>query len=383
MLLTREILESREQSLASYAQRSAESVGRTIAEPKHRLRTSFQRDRARVIHSRAFRRLEYKTQVFLNGTGDHLRTRLTHTMEVASVSRAVASALGLNSDLAEVVALAHDLGHAPFGHAGEHALDACMAEHGGFEHNLQSLRVVERMERTYPNFDGLNLTYESMEGLRKHDLGYHRPASQEAGGTPAEAFPNPSMEGQIADYCDEIAYYSHDLDDGLEHQLISLDQLAEVELWAECMKASQKAHPNRGREDLVKFTVRNLIDREVDDLVQTTHNATEDAGINSADAARRHSERIVRYSPKMAALNKQLRAFLYTNLYGHPEVSEANQRGRDRITAVFNYYVENSAEMGDITIERIEEEGLHRCVCDYVAGMTDLYLIGEFERIIG
>ena len=229
MLQTREHMEAAEtDSLAGYAQHVAESAGRKHPEPGHPYRTAFQRDRSRIIHSRAFRRLEYKTQVFLNGTGDHLRTRLTHTIEVASISRTIACALGLNEVLAETIALAHDLGHAPFGHSGEEKLNELMQEEGGFEHNMQSLRVVELVEAVYPNFSGLNLSYEVLEGLRKHDAGYARPAF---GDRPAEEFPRASLEAQIANVADEITYYSHDLDDGLVHELITEEQLEEIPVW--------------------------------------------------------------------------------------------------------------------------------------------------------
>src|SRR6187399_3280546 len=211
--------------LAPFAQKSADSAGRTHSERRHPHRTEYQRDRARIIHCRAFRRLEYKTQVFLNGTGDHLRTRLTHTIEVASISRTIARALGLNEDLTEAIALAHDLGHPPFGHSGEEVLDELMRPHGGFDHNVQSLRIVELIEQKYPRFPGLNLSFEVLEGLQKHAAFYDPPSR---GG---ERHPSPSLEAQIANLADEITYYSHDLDDGLDFQLITAAQLAELEVW--------------------------------------------------------------------------------------------------------------------------------------------------------
>ena len=378
MLVNRQVLESREAELAPYAQRVSGSAGRAVPEVPHPLRTDYQRDRSRVIHSRAFRRLEYKTQVFLNGTGDHLRTRLTHTMEVASVSRTVATALGLNADLAEVIALAHDLGHAPFGHAGEDALGECMADHGGFEHNLQSLRTVRFIEKSHPDYDGLNLCHEALEGLRKHSEGFPRSAFGEV---PAEEFPHPSIEAQVADHCDEIAYYSHDLEDGLSHHLLTPEQLLEVPLWCECMELSRATHPGAPDEDLLGLTIRNLIDREVDDLVHTTHSRLEEGGITSADEARRHPEPLACYSNEMAERNAELRTFLYANVYGHPEVAEANERGRERIRVVFAHLLDHPEEMGEITVDRIRSEGLERSVCDYVAGMTDRYLIQLREAL--
>src|SRR6476660_9796299 len=221
----KEMEEGERTALASVAQKSGESRGRQHGEPSHAYRTEFQRDRARIIHSRAFRRLEYKTQVFLNGTGDHLRTRLTHSIEVASISRTIARALGLNEDLAEAIALAHDLGHAPFGHSGEEMLAECMRDHGGFDHNRQSLRVVELLENAYPNFPGLNLTFEVREGLQKHQAVYEFPSSR------GEKYHRPSLEAQVADLADEITYYSHDLDDALDFEILSAVQLKQNEIW--------------------------------------------------------------------------------------------------------------------------------------------------------
>jgi len=241
MLKTRSQIETEERkNFSQFGQYNSESAGRKHPEPPHSYRTAFQRDRARIIHSRAFRRLEYKTQVFLNGTGDHLRTRLTHTIEVASVSRTIACALGVNQDLAEAIALAHDLGHPPFGHTGEKKLNQIMLQDGGFEHNIQSLRVVELLETLYPEFDGLNLSYEVLEGIRKHDKGYYRPSYKNK---KEENFPNPSIEAQIANMADEITYYSHDLDDGLDHKLINEQKLNVVTLWQKCSELVGKKYP--------------------------------------------------------------------------------------------------------------------------------------------
>ncbi len=378
MLIKREDQESREENLAPYAQKVASTAGRRHPEPQHHLRTDYQRDRARIIHSRAFRRLEYKTQVFLNGTGDHLRTRLTHTMEVASVSRSIAVTLNLNADLTEAIALAHDLGHAPFGHAGEEALAECMADHGGFEHNLQSLRTVRFIERTYPDFDGLNLTYETLEGLQKHADGLNRPAF---GTQPAESFPHPSLEAQVADLADEIAYYSHDIEDGISHRFITTAQLAEIPLWRECMEESKANHKGIDETDLVRLTVRNLIDREVEELTLHTHATLKHFATGSADMARRSSFPLAGYPQDLSTRNRQLRNFLYENLYRHPEIASTNALGRRRISEVFRYFLQHPDQMGNITRERVESETLERCVCDYVAGMTDRYLIEKHARI--
>ena len=270
--------------LAPYAQKSADSRGRAFEEPKHTLRTDFQRDRDRIIHSRAFRRLEYKTQVFLNGTGDHLRTRLTHTMEVAGISRGIARALRLNEDLAEGIALAHDLGHSPFGHAGEEMLNKLMKDHGGFEHNLQSLRVVTELEEKYPGFNGLNLTWETREGLAKHFTEFDKPMHLEEFN-----FKSSSLEAQIGNVADEVTYYSHDLDDGLDAKLITLDQLREVEIWQTTFERVNHEHPGMDRERLREFTIRELIEREVADVIATSDANIAAAKVDSADDESRSS----------------------------------------------------------------------------------------------
>ena len=310
MRKSREQMEAEEAAqLAPYAQRSAASAGRRYAEPRHAYRTEFQRDRARVIHSRAFRRLEYKTQVFLNGTGDHLRTRLTHTIEVASISRTIARALGLNEDLAEAIALAHDLGHPPFGHPGEHTLDRCMKGHGGFDHNEQSLRIVELIESNYPDFPGLNLSFEVTEGLRKHQTRYESPAG--AGSLAGEHYTCPSLEAQIANVADEITYNSHDLDDGLDSDLISGDQLAEIALWQEMRGEVRARYPALTGRELCASIIRRLIDRQVEDVVATSAANIEAAAVQTAADVRRQPRPLVAYSPERLAANAELRRFLY------------------------------------------------------------------------
>ena len=366
--------------LAAYGQRVGESAGRRYREPPHPYRTAFQRDRSRIIHSRAFRRLEYKTQVFLNGTGDHLRTRLTHTIEVASISRTIACALGLNQDLAEAIALAHDLGHAPFGHSGEKRLNELMADDGGFEHNLQSLRVVELIEAVYPNFSGLNLSYEVLEGLRKHDRGYAREAFEDRG---AEVFPRASLEAQVANIADEITYYSHDIDDGLAHQLISEEQLEGIPIWRKCADYVRANFAGLGGRLFVSYVVRTLIDHQVADLVMATHQRVEAAGLASADDVRRHPANLAGYSDELRAANQELRTFLYQNLYYHAEVAGPNRRGMELIGDVFGRYLEEPKLLGLATSERLDEHGLRRTVCDYISGMTDRYITEEHARLFG
>src|SRR5271163_3958418 len=277
---TRQELEQIEhQTLAPYAQFSGETRGREYPEKPPEWRTQYQRDRDRVIHSRAFRRLEYKTQVFLNGSGDHLRTRLTHTIEVAAISRNIASALKLNSDLAETIALAHDLGHSPFGHKGETVLARLMKGHGGFEHNSHSLRIVEQLEQKYPNFSGLNLSWEVREGLAKHHTAYDHPGKRK--GFDAK---NSSLEAQIANLADEITYYSHDLDDGLDSNLLSEKKLAaNVRIWAHAEKLVKKEHGDLPDECRRYFTIRTIIDLQIKDVVETTEKLVAKSGVQSAD----------------------------------------------------------------------------------------------------
>ena len=373
---TREVLEEMEHAThAPYAQKSGESAGRKHREPRHPYRTEYQRDRARIIHSRAFRRLEYKTQVFLNGTGDHLRTRLTHTIEVASVSRTVARALGLNEDLAEAIALAHDLGHSPFGHSGEEMLDSLMRDHGGFEHNTQSLRIVETVEKKYPKFPGLNLSHEVLEGLKKHHK-FHEPVK--AG---HEKYTSPSLEAQIANLADEITYYSHDLDDGLDANLINVKQLGELEIWQESHEQVRSAFPGLKGKELNSYIIRCIIDREVEDVVRTSAEMIEAAGVGSVEEVRRQKKPLIRYSTRLVQANRKLRKFLYKNLYYHPAVADVNQRACQLLKNVFTAYVANPRLLGVTTSRRIAKEGLHRTVCDYLSGMTDRYLLDEHTRL--
>jgi dGTPase len=365
---TREEMEQTERAtLAPFAQKSGESRGRKYAERSHAYRTEFQRDRARIIHSRAFRRLEYKTQVFLNGTGDHLRTRLTHSIEVASISRTIARALALNEDLAEAIALAHDLGHTPFGHSGEEVLAECMRNHGGFEHNRQSLRVVELLENEYPDFPGLNLTFEVREGLQKHER--------------KDGFP--SLEAQIADLADEITYYSHDLDDAVDFEILTAAQLGENEVWKRSHQRVLADYPDAREPELHKLIIRNIIDVQVQDVVTTSVASIATAKPKSADDVRKQPAKLIHYSDDLLSANAALRKFLYANVYYHPRVSEVNRRACEMLKKVFESYVADPKQLGEVATGRLEQEGLHRTVADYVAGMTDRYLIEEYARISG
>jgi len=374
---TREEMEASERAvLAPFAEKSGDSRGRECPEPSHGYRTEFQRDRARIIHSRAFRRLEYKTQVFLNGTGDHLRTRLTHSIEVASISRTIARALGLNEDLAEAIALAHDLGHSPFGHSGEETLAECMRDHGGFDHNRQSLRVVELLENPYPNFPGLNLTFEVREGLRKHQVIYDPLTSGE------EKYCCPSLEAQVADLADEITYYSHDLDDAVDFEILSAARLEENEIWRRTHHAVVSRYPNAREPDLHKLIIREIIDMQVRDVIMTSAQSIADASVKSAEEARRQPVPLIRYSDELFQANRELRKFLYQNVYYHPRVADVNRRACEMLRRVFDAYIANPELLGEAAARRIKNEGLHRTACDYIAGMTDRYLMEEYERIV-
>ena len=374
---TRKELENLErQTLASYAQMSGDSRGRTHKEPLSPWRTEYQRDRDRVIHSRAFRRLEYKTQVFLNGTGDHLRTRLTHTIEVAAIARGIARALKLNEDLTETIALAHDLGHSPFGHRGEHVLDRLMKDHGGFEHNRQSLRVVDELEQKYPSFNGLNLSWEVREGLVKHFTAYDHPGKR--AGFDAK---NSSLEAQVANLADEITYYSHDLDDGLDAKLLSEDDLnSNVTVWRDAAKKVKREQGTLPDECRRYAIIRMMIDGQVRDVVETTEKMIAAAGVETVDDVRLHARALVQYSPARRKLNLEMRKYLYQNLYFSEQVDEANTRAVRILEQVFRFYLAHPKEIGEQSRKRIRREGMHRAVCDYIAGMTDRYVIREHER---
>ncbi|MEP7078086.1 MAG: deoxyguanosinetriphosphate triphosphohydrolase [Chthoniobacterales bacterium] len=375
---TREQMEADERHvLAPFAQKSGESRGRKFPETRHAYRTEFQRDRARIIHARAFRRLEYKTQVFLNGTGDHLRTRLTHSIEVASISRTIARALALNEDLAEAIALAHDLGHSPFGHSGEEMLAECMREHGGFEHNRQSLRVVELLENAYPGFPGLNLTFEVCEGLQKHQAFYDPPNQGDANYRCA------SLEAQIANLADEITYYSHDLDDAVDFEILSASQLEDAAVWRRSHESVTARYPSAREPELRKLIIRDIIDVQVSDVITASAAAIAKAGVESADQVRQQPLPLISSSEELLTANRELRRFLYQNVYYHPRVAEVNRRACEMLRTVFEAYVLAPNRLGDVATKRIESEGLHRTICDYIAGMTDRYLLEEHARLAG
>jgi dGTPase len=363
-------------TLAPYAQFSAQTRGRKYQEEPPEWRTQYQRDRDRVIHSRAFRRLEYKTQVFLNGTGDHFRTRLTHTMEVAAISRNIARALKLNEDLAEAIALAHDLGHSPFGHKGEAVLNQLMRGHGGFEHNRHSLRIVEELEEKYPTFHGLNLSWEVREGLAKHFSAFDHPSKRKDFNAK-----NSSLEAQVANLSDEITYYSHDLDDGLVSELLSEKELTRhVKLWADAARMVRRQYGPLADEGRHYFIIRTIIDMQVHDVVETSEQLIEAAGVCSADDVRLCSKTLIRYSPERRKLNIELRKYLYKNLYYNKIVNEPHIRAKRVLRELFTYYLKHPRDMGDQARKSIRKLGLHRAVCDYIAGMTDRYALSEHQK---
>jgi dGTPase len=379
MPCTREELEQRErETLAPYAQLSAETRGRVFPEQPALWRTDYQRDRDRVIHSRAFRRLEYKTQVFLNGRGDHFRTRLTHTMEVAATTRSIARALRLNEDLAETIALAHDLGHSPFGHKGEEVLNKLMRGNGGFEHNKQSLRIVEELEQRYPEFRGLNLAWEVREGLMKHERSFTVPRPN---GVIARST---SLEAQIANLADELTYSSHDLDDGMESGLLSEDKLRrDVKIFGEAWKHVRKTNGALPDELRRHFIVRTIIDWQVHDVVENSEQQIFDSDVKSADDVRRQTRALIQHSPERRKLNGELRKYLYANFYLSDGVSGPNHRAGRMLEELFRYYLAHPKEIGEGAQKRARKTGWHRAICDYLSGMTDRYAMNDYQRIFG
>ncbi len=375
-LYTRETLEHlEEQTLAPYAVKSAASRGRQYPEPESRLRTAFQRDRDRILHTTAFRRLEYKTQVFIIYEGDYYRTRLTHTLEVAQIGRTIARALGLNETLTEAICLAHDLGHPPFGHAGEHALNELMADYGGFNHNYHAYRIVTQLERRYPDFPGLNLTWEVREGLVKHETEYDVPVAHEY-----EPELRPTLEAQVANVADELTYTAHDLDDGLRSGLITPDMLDGIALWDRLRE--HIGWTSGPMDDLIRHhLIRELIGLEVEDVVQTSIRNIEQAGIQSVEDARKYPAPLIHHSPEMQRMNRELKDFLRENLYYHPYILRMALRARRVVRTLFEAYVSNPAILPKHIQARIPEYGLYQTVCDYIAGMTDRFALKEYRSL--
>lgn len=365
--------------LAPYASRSSLSRGRRYPEPFKDDRPVFERDRDRIIHCAAFRRLEYKTQVFVNHEGDYYRTRLTHSLEVAQIARGIARKLRLNEDLTEALSLAHDLGHTPFGHTGEQVLNTLMKEHGGFEHNQQSLRVVEVLERRYPDFTGLNLSWETREGIIKHSSDYDRASVQAI--SEYEPGQRATLEAQIIDLADEIAYNNHDIDDGLKAGYITLDDLCQVPLWEETYGRVYKKFPGIDRERHIYQTISHLIGALIDDLVRTSVALLRDSGIDDVQSVRQHPGHLVSFSPIMRKRNNELKIFLRNKLYRHYKVERMRVKAEHFLHALFASYRNTPTLLPNDCQRYIELYGKERAICDYIAGMTDRYAMDEYKRL--
>jgi dGTPase len=376
MFFTRAQLESiEEQTLAPYACRSKFSKGREYPEEEPQYRTSYQRDRDRILHTTAFRRLEYKTQVFITYEGDYYRTRLTHTLEVAQIGRTIARALGANEDLLEAISLAHDLGHPPFGHSGEQALARLMVDHGGFDHNKQSLRIVTKLERRYPEFPGLNMTWELREGIVKHESEYDV--------ADARSY-NPELRGhleaQIANVADELAYTAHDLDDGLRSGMITPGMLEGITLWE--ILSESVGWRGQVLDDLDRHRlIRRLIGIEVTDLVQSTHERLRDSNVKSVEELQRLSYNVIGFSEDMHRRNRQLKDLLYKQMYRHYRVVRMSVKAERIITDLYKTYQSEPAILPQHFQEAIEERGIERTISDYIAGMTDRYAIEEHQKL--
>jgi dGTPase len=377
MILTRQEIEAQEAvRLAPYAMLSRDSIGRVFEEDEHPYRTAFQRDRDRVIHTTAFRRLEYKTQVFIITEGDYYRTRLTHSIEVAQIGRTIARALQVNEELTEAICLAHDLGHGPFGHSGEAGLNEIMADQGGFDHNYQSYRIVEKLENRFPDFRGLNLTWEVREGILKHETEYDR-----SDVTNFEPKWRPTLEAQIVNLADEIAYTTADLDDGLRSGMISPDQLVDIEFW-QLVISELGIEPTKHFSDMDRHRIiRRLVGKEVSDVIKATHAQLEEDDVNSIAHLRNLPHNVVRHSNRVRNMNRQLKDFLYENLYRHWRVMRMDLKARRFIRELFEAYTSSPIILPTTVREQADQKSLNRTVCDYIAGMTDRYAIKEYNRL--
>ncbi len=364
-------------SLALYAMSSSESKGRVYPEVEHPYRSCYQRDRDRIIHSAAFRRLEYKTQVFVNHEGDYYRTRLTHTLEVSQIARTIASALCLNSDLTEAIALAHDLGHTAFGHSGEEALNELMFKEGGFNHNAHGLRIVDYLEERYPHFPGLNLTWEVREGIIKHSTLF------DVAGKVKEfaKFPSSSLEAQVVDIADEIAYDNHDLDDGLASGLIVESDLLKIDIWRDIDKRISKEYGNISSIKKRYLIIRSLIDLQVTDLIKETEKNILLLKPTNCDSVRRLNKKVVTFSNNMLKLRVPLKDFLLNRLYHHFRVVRMSIKAKRFIQELFKVYLKNPKQLPLDIQERVAKDGTKRAVCDYIAAMTDRYALDEYKKL--
>jgi dGTPase len=369
-------LDREDEVLAPYAMRTHQSRGRRHPEPSHPYRTLYQRDRDRVVHSTAFRRLMHKTQVLVTQTNDHHRTRLTHTLEVAQISRTIARRLGLNEDLTEAIALSHDLGHPPFGHAGESALNECMRAHGGFEHNCHALRIVESLEYRYPDFPGLNLSWEVLEAMALHSK--RRDLSEIAEFT---AVGQPLLEAQVADAADSLAYDAHDVDDALSVGLITPDDLRDVAFWQQTLERVRQRHGQLGPEQFQPTVVRGLIELQVSDLLDHTRQHLRERRIHNVEDVRRCPELLVGPGPEVAKLKEELERFLHQRVYQHYRVQRMAMKGRRIVQELFAAFCQTPRLLPERYSRRIGDARPERTVCDYVAGMTDRYAQDEYLRL--
>jgi dGTPase len=373
--------------IATYAASIETSKGRQFEEAAPTFRSEYQRDRDRIIHSTGFRRLEYKTQVFVNHEGDLYRTRLTHSIEVAQIARSISRTLGLNEDLTEAIALAHDLGHTPFGHAGQDALNACMKPFGGFEHNLQSLRVVDHLENKYADFAGLNLTFETREGILKHCALNHAKELGDVGKRFLDKT-QPSLEGQLTNIADQVAYNNHDIDDGIRSGLITVEQLRETDLFSKHFDQVKWKYPDLDENKSVHETIRRMIGEQVVDLIDTSKANIDEAGIKTIDDVRAHSEKLVRFSDDMFSQSRLMKKFLRENLYFHHQVYRMTRKAQQIIESLFEAFIndvrllppEHQLYAKDAQLAGGEAD-YARVVADYIAGMTDRFAIKEYERL--
>lgn len=376
-MISRHEVEDREHRyLAPYAMLSHNSRGRVVKEDEHPYRTAYQRDRDRIIHTTAFRRLEHKTQVFLTTDGDYFRTRLTHTIEVAQIGRTIARALGVNEDLTEAICLAHDLGHGPFGHSGEGALDELMADQGGFDHNYQSFRIVEELEHRFPDFEGLNLTWEVREGIIKHETDCDRSSFSEF-----ELHWQPTLEAQIVNLADEIAYTTADLDDGLRSRMIEPEQLKDIEFWR-LVTDELGIDPQQSLTEMDRHRiVRRLVGKEVTDVIATTSTRIKDCGIQNVSDIRNLPHLVLTRSDEIHRMDRGLRDFLYDNLYRHWRVMRLDMRARRFIAELFDAYTSSPVILPTEIQERARQKNFYRTICDYVAGMTDRFALQEHHKL--
>jgi dGTPase len=380
MLTRKEIEIWEDKNLSPLAMKSRHSRGRKHSEKEHIYRTVYQRDRDRIIHSAAFRRLEYKTQVFVYHEGDYYRTRLTHTLEVSQIARTISKSLGLNEDLTEAIALVHDVGHTPFGHAVEMVLNELMEEEGGFNHNVQGLRIVDVLEQRYPSFRGLNLSWETREGIIKHNpyqsqkmlVDFSEFSSQE----------QPTLETQVMDVADEIAYDTHDFDDGIKSAMLEEDKFRKMSLWSDTEKKIKAEYTNLNKKLRIYLIIRRLIDSQVTDLIKNTLKNIKTLRITNFKEVKECKKRIVSFSKETAAGREELKEFLYKYLYSHWRVLRMSDKAKRFVRALFNIYVKNPELIHPSVKKHIKkDENLKRIICDYIAGMTDRYALEEYRRL--